>query len=313
MENKISVIIPVYNVKDYLRECVDSVINQNYKNLEIILVDDGSTDGSEKICDEYKKNDDRIIVIHKENGGLASARNKGMEVASGNYLFFIDSDDFIELSTIDELYKNSNSGTKDLVMCNYYWYDEHNKKEISIVPFYNENNPKCIVTAMPTATCKLIKKKLFTENNLKFLEGKYYEDNAIMPYVLSLVNDYSYIQKPFYYYRQRSGSILNKNKYDKKWEDIFDVLEYLSKKFTNDNFNEELEYLYIEYLLHAASLKFYKYEEGKNNIKKIKKVIHKNFPNWRKNKYYKQQNIKYKIVCNLFYYNQVGLIKLILR
>lgn len=313
MENKISVIIPVYNVKDYLKECVDSVVSQSYKNLEIILIDDGSTDGSEKICDDYKKLDDRIVVVHKQNGGLASARNKGIEVATGSYLFFIDSDDFIELNTISELYKHSNCGTKDLVMCNYYRYEEHNKIEIDIVPFYNCNNPKCIVTAMPTATCKLIKKSLFVKNNLKFLEGKYYEDNAIMPYVLSLVNDYSYVQKPFYYYRQRSGSILNKSSYDKKWEDIFIVLEYLSKKFTNNNFDEELEYIYIEYLLHAASLKLYKFKEGEKNIKKIKMIMKNKFPNWRKNKYYKQENIKYKIICNLFYWNQIGIIKLILR
>lgn len=313
MKNKISVIIPVYNVKEYLKECIDSVINQSYKNLEIILIDDGSTDGSEKICDDYKNNDDRIVVVHKKNGGLASARNKGIEVSTGEYLFFIDSDDFIELNTLEELYKFSNGGTNDLVICNYYKYDEHTKKEIDIIPFYDKSNPKCIVTAMPTATCKLIKREIFIKNSLMFLEGKYYEDNAIMPYALSLITSYEYIQKPFYYYRQRTGSILNKNSYDKKWEDIFDVLEKLSDKFDNNDFNEELEYIYIEYLLHAASLKFYKFKEGKKNIIKINRIMKSKFSNWRKNKYYKQENIKYKIICNLFYYNRLGLIKLILR
>lgn len=317
MKSKISIIIPIYNVEQYLKECIDSVINQTYNNLEIILVDDGSTDNSNKICDDYQKKDDRIVVIHKKNGGLASARNEGIKKSTGEYLFFIDSDDFIELNTIEELYKVSDNGKKDLVMCNYYKYYEDSKKEISIVPFYDEKNQKSIITAMPTATCKLIKHKIFIQNELKFLEGKYYEDNAIMPYVLSLTKNYAYNQKPLYYYRQRSGSILNKSHYDKKWEDIFDVLEYLKVLFENSStyneFKEELEYIYVEYLLHAASLKFYKYDEGKHNIKRIKKIMKSNFPNWRNNRYYKKENIKYKIVCNLFYYNQLNLIKLVLR
>ncbi|HJA50079.1 MAG TPA: glycosyltransferase, partial [Candidatus Fusicatenibacter intestinipullorum] len=94
---KISVIIPVYNVEKYLKRCLDSVINQTYKNLEIILIDDGSTDNSGKICDEYAQKDERIIVIHKENGGVSSARNKGLDICIGDYISFIDSDDWINL------------------------------------------------------------------------------------------------------------------------------------------------------------------------------------------------------------------------
>ena len=96
---KISVIIPVYNVIDFLKECLGSVLNQTYKNLEIILVDDGSTDGSSQICDEYKKKDRRIQVIHKENGGLSDARNAGIKIAQGEYFSFIDSDDWIHEDT----------------------------------------------------------------------------------------------------------------------------------------------------------------------------------------------------------------------
>ena len=96
-KEKISVIIPVYNVEKYLKRCLDSVINQTYKNLEIILVDDGSTDNSGKICDEYAKNDKRIIVIHKENGGVSVARNIGLDICTGDYVNFIDSDDWIDL------------------------------------------------------------------------------------------------------------------------------------------------------------------------------------------------------------------------
>ena len=101
---KISVILPVYNVEKYLRQCLDSVINQTYKNLEIILVNDGSTDNSGKICEEYALNDERIKVIHKENGGISSARNAAIDIAKGQYITFIDSDDDVELDYIDYLY-----------------------------------------------------------------------------------------------------------------------------------------------------------------------------------------------------------------
>ena len=102
----ISVIIPVYNIKGFLRRCIHSVINQSYTNLEIILVDDGSTDGSEKICDSFSRKDLRIRVIHKKNGGLSSARNAAINVSNGAYLFFLDGDDFIDRNCLQNLYEN---------------------------------------------------------------------------------------------------------------------------------------------------------------------------------------------------------------
>lgn len=121
MENDIliSIIIPVYNVEKYLERCLNSVINQTYKNLEIILIDDGSTDGSGKICDEFTKKDNRIIVIHKENGGVSSARNKGLEIAQGEYIGFVDSDDYIEENMYEVLFENLVNFNVDISMCNY--------------------------------------------------------------------------------------------------------------------------------------------------------------------------------------------------
>ena len=103
MENLISVIVPIYNVAPYLHECIDSIINQTYKNLEIILVDDGSSDGSEKICDEYAKNDNRIIVIHQQNKGLVCARKAGLKIATGEYIAYVDGDDWIEIQMYEYL------------------------------------------------------------------------------------------------------------------------------------------------------------------------------------------------------------------
>ena len=118
MEGKISVIVPIYNVEQYLRKCIDSIINQTYKNLEIILVDDGSWDNSPRICDEYAKRDNRIKVIHKKNGGLADARNTGLKMITGNYISFIDSDDYIEKTMYEKMIKVILKYNADIIECN---------------------------------------------------------------------------------------------------------------------------------------------------------------------------------------------------
>ena len=114
---KISIIVPVYNVEKYLKTCLDSIINQTYQNLEIILVDDGSTDNSGEICEEYRKTDSRIILIHKENEGLSMARNFGLDIASGDYISFVDSDDFIARNMMEALYNRLLETQSDMAIC----------------------------------------------------------------------------------------------------------------------------------------------------------------------------------------------------
>ena len=315
---KISVIVPVYNVEKYIVKCLESIVNQTYTNLEIIVVNDGTKDNSIKLIKD-NFNDSRIKIYNKENGGLASARNYGIKNATGEYLFFVDSDDYIENDCLLEMYNEiAKDKSLEMVICDYYKLFENGDKEIcKIIPFYEKDNYKTSVISMPGAVCKLIRKDLFDKYNITFLEGHYFEDNAIMPFVCAVAGKFSYIEKPFYYYLQRNGSILNKKKYDKKWEDIFDSLSCLYNKFNDNNlideFHDELEYIYIEYLLHAPSLRFIEYSDGIKNIHKINEIMKEKFPNWQKNKYYQKENIKYKIICSLLYNNQVKIVKLLLR
>ena len=311
---KVSVIVPVYGVEDYIIRCMDSLVNQTLKDIEIIVINDGTKDNSiKKICDKY--DDDRIKIIYKANEGQAKARNRGVKYAKGKYLFFVDSDDFLELNTLEELYKVAESG-HDLVCCDYYkYYDEEHKEAISLIEHYNPNNLKSIVTGMPGGPCHLILKKLYLDQKIEFLEGYIHEDTAIIPYLIAVSKNPTYIKKPFYYYFQREGSSLNRKEYNPKWEDIFYALEYLQKKFKDNNlyqeYHDELEYIYIEYLLHAPNLKFLDYKEGNKNIKRVSLVMKQEFPKWNKNKYYKEENIKYKIMCTLFYHNNIRILKLI--
>lgn len=315
--SKVSVIVPVYGVEDYIIKCMDSIVNQTMRDIEIIVVNDGTKDKSIELI-EKKYQDNRIKIYNKKNEGVAKARNFGIKKAKGQYLFFVDSDDFIKNNTIEILYNKAIEQNYDIVLCDYYKY--YNKKKyyhFSLIEHYKENNPLSIITAMPGPVCKLIKRNLFIENNITFLENNSFEDNAIMPLVCGLAKSNFYIKQPLYYYRQRNGSSLNKECYDKRWEDIFESLSYLVNKFKEyglyNKCYSELEYIYIEYLLHASNLRFIDYKEGLKNIKKVSKVIKKEFPRWRNNKYYKEENIKYKIMCNLFYYQKINLIIFIRR
>ena len=127
MNSLISVIVPIYNVEKYLDRCVESIINQTYKNLEIILVDDGSPDNCTQMCDDYAKKDSRIRVVHKENGGLSDARNAGMEVATGEYVSFIDSDDYISLDFYETLFQTMIDNDSDIVECSVVKFYENGK------------------------------------------------------------------------------------------------------------------------------------------------------------------------------------------
>ena len=226
----ISIIVPVYNVEVFLQRCVDSILNQNYKLLEVILVDDGSTDNSPKICDEYAKKDNRIRVIHKKNGGLSDARNAGINVVKGKYITFIDSDDFIACDYIEVLYKLLKSTKSDISIG--VWqeiYDDGSKKSI-----YNVKKEKIVVDNninmlkrmmyqkdFDTSACaKLYKRELF--DNIRYPINKLYEDLATTYKVFFEAKKISYTNREIYFYYKRKDSITNST-FKKKDMDLIEI------------------------------------------------------------------------------------------
>lgn len=176
---KVSIIIPVYNVEKYIRQCLESVINQTYKNIEIIVINDGTKDGSMKIVEEYLE-DKRIKIINKNNGGLSSARNKGIEEATGEYIYFLDSDDWIEKDTIEVLVKNSKD--VDIIGANFFYFDEITKikeknKDISDDIEKGEYSLNHCTEIM--VWNKLYKYSFLKEKNLTFIEGIIHEDEDL--------------------------------------------------------------------------------------------------------------------------------------
>ena len=223
MHDLISIIVPVYNVEKYLRKCVDSIIAQTYKKIEIILVDDGSTDNSGVICDEIGKVDDRIVVYHKENGGVSSARNYGIERAKGNYIGFVDSDDFIAPDMYEYLYRIASDNNAQIAICGAAdYYNDDNIIYPANRPIKITNNIEAIRMMLESETPMYVVNKIFIReifNDVRFEPDRIYEDALILVDLFKSVDKVAVSSDTKYYYYRRPGS-LSSAKYSEKLHDI---------------------------------------------------------------------------------------------
>lgn len=222
---EISIIVPVYNVEKYLENCIESILNQTFKDFELILVDDGSTDNSGKICDIYEKKDSRIKVIHKNNGGLSSARNAGLDIACGKYVGFIDSDDSIHPRMYEILYDLIKKYESDISCCNYkkiydIFKDEYeNVNSLEVIEMSNIEAiknlyDKEIGVKLVIACNKLYRKNLF--DNIRYKVGRLHEDEFMAHRILYNSKKITYVDNELYYYLQREGSIMSQISYKRK-------------------------------------------------------------------------------------------------
>lgn len=210
----ISVIVPVYNVEKYLERCVKSIAAQTYKDLEILLIDDGSTDKSGEMCDDFQQTDSRIKAFHKQNGGLSDARNYGIEHSAGEFISFVDSDDYIDEKMLETLHRLITENDADLAVCSAM--DVFEGKEVTQVKEIKEFNLNKVESykymlrgdGIPSACNKLYKRQ--TVGNVRFPVGKLYEDGFFTPQILKKVEKTAVTSKPMYYYFRRADSITTK-------------------------------------------------------------------------------------------------------
>lgn len=307
---KISVIVPVYNVEKYLNKCLTSLVNQTYKNFEIIIINDGSTDNSLAICNKYSKKYDNIKVYDHKNAGVAHARNVGIEKATGDYLLFVDSDDYVDEKLLENLNEFLKKNDCDIVCFDMYKVVNNDNIYYHTSNSLVEDNIKRYIIGDSGPCNKLIKKKLF--NDLKFMEKIYYEDLATMPILALYTNKIDFLEKPLYYYVQRDNSIMHQKVFSEKLLDIFKALDNVYDVY-NGNYKDEIEYLYITHLLRSASMRFLEYDDTKNYLNKINEIIRTRFPNWKKNKYLKLSSFKLKIICYLAYNKKYNLLKILMK
>ncbi len=208
---KISVIVPVYKTEKYLEKCISSIVNQNYKNLEIILVDDGSPDNCPKICDEWAKKDSRIIVIHKNNGGLADARNAALEIYTGDYVVFIDSDDWVDSDYVSFLYSKINDSKADVVCCDFYF--EFLDRETEIIETESHTFVSNVLISFlydeirPEVCSKMYSRRIIGDLRVN-VDNKYAEDVPFNYYICKKCSKLVNTGIPKYHYLQNSGNSL---------------------------------------------------------------------------------------------------------
>ena len=233
---KVSVIIPVFNTSKFLKKCVNSVLKQTYKNLEVFLIDDGSTDNSGILCDDFAKTDKRVVTIHKQNGGLSPARNVGLGIATGEFIAFVDSDDFIEPTMIEVLLNNIIKAGSDISICSFAMETETGKPYADTPPLKNETYSKFEALALLNETRqdrftvawnKLYKKELF--DGLRYPENKIHEDQWTIHKLFFKTSKVSAIEDVLYHYVVHEGSIMQAKNPIKHFDDIdalFDRIEF---------------------------------------------------------------------------------------
>lgn len=286
---KVSIIVPFYNVEKYIEKCLTSLVNQTLEEIEIILVNDGSKDDSIKIAKDFEqKYPAKIRYYEKPNGGLGDARNFGIKFAKGEYIAFLDSDDYVEPTMYEEMYEMAIKEKSDMVECDFWWEYPNKKKEDIGVEYKNQND--MLLKARVVAWNKLIKKEIYEKHpEARFAVGLRYEDVEGFYKILPYINKVSFVRKPFIHYVQRNNSISNTQ--NKKNEEMFmvldNVLNYYKEKNIYEKFEEELEYTYTRYLLCSSLKRISKISEKqirKELLEKTWNELNMKFPDWKKNK-----------------------------
>lgn len=313
MEDKVSIIVPMYNVEKYIEKCINSILKQNYTNIEVLLVDDCATDSTGKIAEEIASRDNRCVYIKKEkNGGLAAARNTGIKNATGDYIVFIDSDDWISPNYVSKLIKSIKENDSDIAICDYSTVNETGEEKVanSLYPL-NENstNEEKVAYIRNHAVTKMFKKDFFNKIGYMFPEElKRAEDMGTTIPLLTKTEKIAIINEPLYYYLQRNNSISNDStkKLDLTFYDnAFKVMvERSDEKYLN-----EIEYHGILEMIYGKTMLMLSHGYSNKEVKEHLKTFDKQFPRWRKNKYIKNLITLKKLFVKLAALKLVNILK----
>lgn len=308
MREKISVIVPIYNVEKYLNRCIESIVNQTYQNLEIILVDDGSPDQCPEICDQWALKDSRIKVIHKENGGLSDARNKGMEIASGDYIGFIDSDDWIHFQMYEKLYQVLKEEQAQIAACNFQKVEKIDKEDVNckkqdgnLQVYGTEEALKALITEQGLQQVvwnKLYKKDLL--DNLEFAYGKYNEDEFWSYQVIARAKKTVTTSYQGYYYFQRQDSIIGDTYSLKRLDGLEGKIHrqaFIDQHFSKLSGISRLNLFYSHCYAYQCCLRCLKKDEMKIADEKIRKGLEE-YPLQKSD--YQKETRKQKTWINLY-------------
>lgn len=284
---KVSIIVPVYNVETYVEKCLKSLLEQTLEEIEIIVVNDGSTDNSKEIIQNIVKQfPDKVVYKEKENGGLSDARNYGINYAKGEYIAFFDSDDYVEKDMYEKMYLRAQKEDCDMVECNFFWeYPDHKKEDIGKT---YQGKKEMLEKVRVMACNKIIKREILEKTNIRFPKGLRYEDVEFTYKLVPYLEKISLLQEPCFYYVQRENSISNlQNERTKEIFQVLDnVIDYYQQEGLYDTYQTELEYLYARYAFCSSFLRMIKIQDKELRKKLLEETwqkVNEKFPNWKKN------------------------------
>ncbi|MEY8376387.1 glycosyltransferase family 2 protein [Lachnospiraceae bacterium 56-18] len=291
MKEKVSIIVPIYNVDNYLNRCINSLINQEHKNIEILLVDDCSTDKSATIAKKYAEDYPQIcyFVQREKNGGLSAARNSGIEVSTGEWIAFVDSDDWVTKDYISAMYEVAKNDNADIVMSSRYQYYPDTEKSIEVCPFSKlttKSDYKLkVALCFPSATARLFRRSFFADKKIRFPEDIWRcEDISTVVPIFTMTNKISMLQKPTYYYFQRNTSLSNQNHKEVDISFYPKTIERMME-LSCDGFEKELEFRAISELMYGMVMIMIRSEREKEEIRRHIEWFSHKFPNWKFNPY----------------------------
>lgn len=319
---RFSIVIPVYNVKDYLEKCVQSVLAQGCADYEIILVDDGSTDGSSALCDILAAHHpERIRVIHKPNGGLGDARNVGLEHALGEYLVFLDSDDYIDPSMLEELSQQVDKTHADIITFGFAVDNNGDTSQIIIDPlpedriFTLADTPQLLL-ALPNAWNRIYTRRLFLETGIRYPGRVWYEDIRTTTKLFAQAKSVVSVHRPYYYYVVRENSITRNKNIARNREiiDAFDdLLRYYRENGLFERYHDELCRLTIDHVFLAASVRVLMADPSHPLLDELQQYTRQHFPNFTKNRYLPQLPRTKKLAFRLLMHRRYRTLAMLFR
>jgi glycosyltransferase involved in cell wall biosynthesis len=298
MSSKVSVIVPIYNAEKFLNQTLESLVNQTLNEIDIICINDGSTDSSQSIIDLFKhKYPNKIRSFSKENGGIADTRNYGLSKVISPYFGFVDSDDVVEINMFESLYNSAVMHQSDVVFSNFYWTYPDYEKESKDGPF--SSNKEIIIKMFATLWNKIYRTDFINELEVYFPTGYRYEDASFLYKVSPYIKTWSFVDEAFVHYRQTIGSITH-NHNDRVKDMIFvfnDLLKFYQGRNLFDTYKVELEFLFIRFFLGNSFLRTCQIKDTNDRKKTLElsyQILSENFPSWKRNPYLKQGGLKNK-------------------
>lgn len=312
MNDKVSIIVPVYNVENYIGKCLEALINQTYTNIEIIVINDCSTDNSLKVIKTYEKKANNIYVINLEkNMGVSNARNLGIKSATGEFIMFCDSDDWYETNAVETLLREAKNNQADFVVANHYITKENSKKVVNISGYFKEKNiskQEVVAYMNLSSSVKLIKRELFVYNNILYpIDIKRCEEFTVIPVIAYFAQNPIAIKDVLYNYYQRNNSASNSKTIDTSFFKI--TFERFIEKIDNEKYKKEIEFRAINHLLYGELLVMLKGEANKKEMIEKIELFRKKYPDYLKNKYLKKYNKAKFIFILLLRYHMIFLAK----